>query len=59
MGTLQYEKADFSLDLTLTPQRAEIVEYGRVYIGEEMAIMSLKARPLPEYLALFRPLDGT
>ncbi|XP_050705405.1 glutamate receptor U1-like [Eriocheir sinensis] len=59
VGTLQYEKADFSMDLTLTPQRAAIVEYGRVYIGEEMAILSLKPRPLPEYLALFRPLEGT
>ncbi|XP_050709223.1 uncharacterized protein LOC126994015 [Eriocheir sinensis] len=28
VGTLQYEKADFSMDLTLTPQRAAIVEYG-------------------------------
>ncbi|XP_050710169.1 uncharacterized protein LOC126994944, partial [Eriocheir sinensis] len=45
------------MDLTLTPQRAAIVEYGRVYIGEEMAILSLKPRPLPEYLALFRPLE--
>ncbi|XP_050704037.1 uncharacterized protein LOC126989502 [Eriocheir sinensis] len=59
VGTLQYEKADFSMDLTLTPQRAAIVEYGRVYIGEEMAILSLKPRPLPEYLALFRHLEGT
>ncbi|KAK8400950.1 hypothetical protein O3P69_002615 [Scylla paramamosain] len=50
VGTLQHEKADFSMDLTLTPQRTAVLDFCRVYIGEEMAILSLKPRPLPEYL---------
>ncbi|MPC91379.1 Glutamate receptor ionotropic, delta-1 [Portunus trituberculatus] len=58
VGTLQHEKADFSMDLTLTPQRTAVLDFCRVYIGEEMAILSLKPRPLPEYLSLFRPFEG-
>lgn len=58
VGTLQHDKADFSMDLTLTPQRSAVVDFCRAYIGEEMAILSLKPRALPEYLALVRPFDG-
>lgn len=58
MGTLQEEKADFSMDLTLTPQRAAVVEFSRVYIGEDTVILSTKPRPLPEYLSLINPFEG-
>lgn len=58
VGTLQHEKADFSMDLTLTPQRAAVVEFCRVYIDENMVIMSLKPQPPPEYLSLIRPFES-
>ena len=59
VGTLQHELADFSMDLTLTPGRAEVVEYSRVYIDESIVILSSKPKPLPEYLSVIRPLAGT
>ncbi|XP_071546586.1 glutamate receptor ionotropic, delta-2-like [Panulirus ornatus] len=58
IGTLQHQQADFTLDITLTPQRAEVVEFSRVYIDESIVILSSKPRPLPEYLSLIRPLAG-
>ncbi|KAK8377099.1 hypothetical protein O3P69_013629 [Scylla paramamosain] len=58
VGELQYEKADFCMDLTLTPQRAEVVQYSRVFIDESVVMLSSKPRPLPEYLSLVRPLEG-
>ncbi|XP_063868265.1 glutamate receptor ionotropic, NMDA 1-like [Scylla paramamosain] len=58
VGTLQHEKADFSMDLTLTPQRAAVVEFCRVYIDEDTVILSTKPRPLPEYLSLINPFGG-
>lgn len=58
VGTLQHEKADFSMTLTLTPQRSAVVEYTRAFMIQESAILSLKPRVLPEYLALLRPLEG-
>ncbi|XP_063868260.1 glutamate receptor ionotropic, delta-2-like isoform X1 [Scylla paramamosain] len=59
VGTLQHEKADFSMELTITLQRKAVVDFCRAYIGEDMSILSLKPTPLPEYLALFRPFEGT
>ncbi|XP_050691576.1 glutamate [NMDA] receptor subunit 1-like [Eriocheir sinensis] len=47
------------MDLTLTPQRAAVVEFCRPYIGEEMAILSLKPKSLPEYMALVRPYEAS
>ncbi|MPC36940.1 Glutamate receptor ionotropic, delta-2 [Portunus trituberculatus] len=52
VGELLYEKADFCMDLTLTPQRAEVVQYSRVFIDESVVVLSSKPRPLPEYLSL-------
>ncbi|XP_045101495.1 glutamate receptor ionotropic, kainate 4-like [Portunus trituberculatus] len=58
VGTLQHELADFSMDLTRTPGRSEVVEYSRIYIDESIVILSSKPKPLPEYLSLIRPLEG-
>ena len=57
VGELQHEKADFCMDLTLTPQRAKVAEY-KLYIDESIVIISTKPQPLPEYLSLVRPLAG-
>ncbi|XP_045122783.1 uncharacterized protein LOC123511189 isoform X2 [Portunus trituberculatus] len=58
VGTLQHEKADFSMDLTLTSERATAVNFCRVYIDENMVILSSKPRPPPEYLSLIKPFEG-
>ncbi|XP_063870822.1 glutamate receptor ionotropic, delta-2-like isoform X1 [Scylla paramamosain] len=58
IGTLQHEKADFSVDLTVTGQRAEAVDFSTIYIDEPGVILSSKPKPLPEYLSLVRPLEG-
>ncbi|XP_071546566.1 uncharacterized protein [Panulirus ornatus] len=57
VGDLQHQQADFSMDLTLTPKRAEVVEYCRVYIDESVVILSSKPRPLPEFMSLIRPFE--
>ena len=58
VGTLQYEKADFSMDITLTSQRAGVVNFCKVYIDEDFVILSSKPRPPPEYLSLIKPFEG-
>ncbi|XP_063870826.1 uncharacterized protein LOC135106004 isoform X2 [Scylla paramamosain] len=58
VGTLQHEMADLSMDLTLTPGRAEVVEFSMAYIDESLVILSSKPKPLPEYLSVVRPLEG-
>ncbi|XP_045599635.2 probable glutamate receptor [Procambarus clarkii] len=58
VGDLQSQRADFSLDLTLIPQRVAVIEFCRVYIDESVVIISSKPRPLPEYLSLVRPFEG-
>ena len=58
VGTLQQEKPDFAMDLTVTFRRNLVVDFSRIYIGEEMAILSLKPQPLPNYMSLIRPFEG-
>ena len=58
VGTLQHENADFSVDITVTRQRSEVVDFTAIYIQEPVVILSSKPRPLPEYLSLVRPLEG-
>lgn len=58
VGELQNQQADFTMDSTLTPQRAVVLDYARVYIDESVVILSSKPRPLPEYLSLIRPFEG-
>lgn len=58
VGTLQHEMADFSLGLTPTYDRAQVIEFSRVYITEPMIIVSAKPQPLPNYLSLIRPFPG-
>ncbi|XP_066962282.1 glutamate receptor-like [Macrobrachium rosenbergii] len=55
VGTLQYEKADFSFMLTATPGRTRVMDYSRVYAGDPYVIVSLKPQALPRYLAIIRP----
>ena len=59
VGTLQHDKADFSVDLTVTRERSEAVDFSAIYIAEPFAIFSSKPKPLPEYMSLIRPFEGT
>ncbi|MPC83493.1 hypothetical protein E2C01_078205 [Portunus trituberculatus] len=58
VGTLQYHKADFSLLLSWIRGRYQVVEYSRIYVNEPIVMIMLKPGPLPQYLALIRPLAG-
>ncbi|XP_064113638.1 uncharacterized protein LOC135220338 [Macrobrachium nipponense] len=58
VGTLQYEKADFSFMLTATPGRSRVMDYSRVYAGDPFVIVSLKPQALPRYLAIVRPFTS-
>ncbi|XP_063869662.1 glutamate receptor-like [Scylla paramamosain] len=59
VGKLQYENADFSLDITVTLERSKVVDFTVPYVEEPVVILSPKPRPLPEYLSLVRPLEAT
>ncbi|KAK4329309.1 hypothetical protein Pmani_000343 [Petrolisthes manimaculis] len=54
---LQREEADICLDLTVTPQRYQVIQYTGGYIQQSVVILSSKPRPLPEYLSLIRPFE--
>ncbi|XP_071533868.1 probable glutamate receptor [Panulirus ornatus] len=58
VGTLQHQQADFSLLLTLTPTRHQVVQYSIIYSQETIIIISLKPRLLPQHLAIIRPFTG-
>ncbi|XP_071524513.1 glutamate receptor-like [Panulirus ornatus] len=55
VGTLQHEQADFSLNLTPSPARMEVITHSRIYTHDPLVIVSLKPGPLPRHLALKRP----
>ncbi|KAG7162652.1 glutamate receptor-like [Homarus americanus] len=55
VGDLQHQLVDFSLDLTPTAARMEIISFTRIYTDDPLVILSLKPGPLPRYLALLRP----
>ncbi|XP_071524522.1 glutamate [NMDA] receptor subunit 1-like [Panulirus ornatus] len=55
VGTLQYEQADFSLNLTPSPERLEDIAHSIIYSYDPLFILSLKPGTLPRYLALMRP----
>ncbi|XP_053634054.2 glutamate receptor-like isoform X1 [Cherax quadricarinatus] len=58
VGMLQHQQADFSLVLSPTPGRTQVVDFTRVYASEPLCIISLKPRPLPQHLQLIRPFSG-
>ncbi|XP_071524534.1 probable glutamate receptor [Panulirus ornatus] len=55
VGTLQHEEADFSLNLTPSPARMEVITHSIIYNRDPLQIVSLKPGPLPRHLALIRP----
>ncbi|XP_069947815.1 uncharacterized protein [Cherax quadricarinatus] len=58
VGTLQHERADFSLDITLSPSREEAMAYSIIYFYDPYRIVSLQPKLLPRHLALIRPFTG-
>ncbi|XP_071524014.1 glutamate receptor ionotropic, kainate 4-like [Panulirus ornatus] len=55
VGTLQHEEADFSLNLTPSPSRMEVITHSRIYTYDPFLIVSPKPKPLPRHSALLRP----
>ncbi|KAG7162305.1 Glutamate receptor-like 23, partial [Homarus americanus] len=58
VGDLQHQKADFSLDLTLSESRSRVMDHSRVYNYDPYIILSLKPSSLPRHLSLTRPFKG-
>ncbi|XP_037796461.1 probable glutamate receptor [Penaeus monodon] len=58
VGTLQHHKADFSMVLSWMWGRRQVVDYTRIYLSEPIVMIMSKPRPLPQYLALIRPMSG-
>ncbi|XP_042881113.1 glutamate receptor-like [Penaeus japonicus] len=58
VGTLQHHKADFSMVLSWMWGRRQVVDYTRIYLSEPIVMIMSKPRPLPQYLALVRPMSG-
>ncbi|XP_068212069.1 glutamate receptor ionotropic, delta-2-like [Palaemon carinicauda] len=59
VGTLQYEKADFSFLLTPLPVRLLGMDIGGVFIDDPFLILSHKPEPLPRSLAIVAPFGDT
>ncbi|KAK7084339.1 hypothetical protein SK128_009899 [Halocaridina rubra] len=55
VGTLQHNKADFSMLLSWMGSRMAVVDYSRVYVSEPLVIVTAKPRELPEIFSLVRP----
>ncbi|XP_069995942.1 glutamate receptor ionotropic, kainate 2-like [Penaeus vannamei] len=58
VGTLQHERADFSLGVAPTADRLQVMQHSRVYMPESFVIVSLEPQPLPQSLSLVRPYTG-
>ncbi|XP_071523994.1 glutamate [NMDA] receptor subunit 1-like [Panulirus ornatus] len=57
VGTLQYEQADFSVNLTPSPARMKVISHSKIYSYDPLLIVSLKPGPLPRHSALLRPFE--
>ncbi|KAK4318235.1 hypothetical protein Pmani_010745 [Petrolisthes manimaculis] len=58
VGLLQYQEADFSLNLSPTSTRLAAIDFSVIYSQDTTVIISPKPKPLPRYLALLRPFLG-
>ncbi|XP_066970003.1 probable glutamate receptor [Macrobrachium rosenbergii] len=59
IGELQHHKADFSMVMSWIWGRFQVVDFSRIYASEPIVMIMSKPRPLPQYLALVRPLEGS
>ncbi|XP_050706987.1 uncharacterized protein LOC126992340 isoform X2 [Eriocheir sinensis] len=57
VGTLQHQKADFSMMLSYMPTRLSIVHYSGIYASEPLVMVTSKPRPLSQASALIRPFS--
>ncbi|KAG7175671.1 Glutamate receptor U1-like 10, partial [Homarus americanus] len=57
-GTLQRQQADIALSLWLTPERAIVMDYSRMYSPDPWTIASHKSIIATEYQSVFKPFTG-
>ncbi|XP_063600290.1 ionotropic receptor 93a-like [Penaeus indicus] len=55
VGTLEQERADFSLMLFWSHARKQSIDFTRIYAYEPFVMITHKPRPLPQHTALVRP----
>ncbi|XP_076049370.1 uncharacterized protein LOC143030050 [Oratosquilla oratoria] len=58
VGELQYHFGDMSMMLSWMEKRLPIVSYSRIYTSEPLVMLTSRAKPLPQWLALVRPFKG-
>ncbi|XP_069954663.1 glutamate receptor ionotropic, delta-1 isoform X2 [Cherax quadricarinatus] len=58
LGEIQSSKRDFSLDLSITAERGEVVDFTIGYHWEPLTFVTSKPQPLPQWLALVRPFQA-
>ncbi|ROT64365.1 Variant Ionotropic Glutamate Receptor [Penaeus vannamei] len=59
VGTLEQERADFSLMLFWSHSRKQVIDFTRIYAYEPFVMITHKPRPLPQHTALVRPFRGS
>ncbi|XP_071550551.1 glutamate receptor ionotropic, kainate 5-like [Panulirus ornatus] len=55
---LQHQQADFSMTITPTVTRSQVIQFTSLYMQAKIVIISLKPRLLPQHLAIVRPFPG-
>ncbi|XP_042231485.1 glutamate receptor ionotropic, delta-2-like [Homarus americanus] len=58
LGEVQNYLKDFTLDVSMTPERAEVIDYTVGYHLEPLTFVTSKPQPLPQWLALVRPYQS-
>ncbi|XP_045600187.2 glutamate receptor ionotropic, delta-1 [Procambarus clarkii] len=58
LGEIQTNKKDFSLDLSITAEREEVIDFTIGYHWEPLTFVTSKPKPLPQWLALVRPFQS-
>ncbi|KAK7073010.1 hypothetical protein SK128_012676 [Halocaridina rubra] len=55
LGVVQRYEADFSMDISITAEREEVIDFTIGFHSEPLSFVTSKPQPLPQWLALIRP----
>ncbi|XP_066986684.1 glutamate receptor ionotropic, delta-2-like [Macrobrachium rosenbergii] len=55
LGVVQRYEADFSMDISITAEREEVIDFTIGFHSEPLSFVTSKPQPLPQWLALVRP----
>ncbi|XP_068223238.1 probable glutamate receptor [Palaemon carinicauda] len=55
LGVVQRYEADFSMDISITAEREEVIDFTIGFHSEPLSFVTSKPQPLPQWMALVRP----